>query len=370
MPRAAILTAPHTPLEIADVEVAPPAPGELKVRIAASGVCHSDLSVQNGTLPLAPPIVLGHEGAGIVEEIGDGVDGFAPGDRVVISWVPQCGECAMCSRAQGFLCDRAAATMGGTLLDGTTRVTRDGQPVFQFPSSGTFAEVAVVPAIAAVKIPDEVPLTSAALIGCAVLTGVGAAVNTASIRKGDAVAVIGCGGVGLNVVQGARIAGAERIVAVDTAALKLELARRFGATDVVNASSDDAVAAVTELTGGRCVDVAFEVIGLEATMQQALALTRRGGETVLVGVPRVDAMLSVPAALGLVLAAKTIKGCLYGSANVHRDIPMLVGLYRSGRLLLDELVSRTIPLDDVNGAFVAMEQGEVARSVIDFGVVS
>ncbi len=367
MSKAAVLTAHNQPLEIrTDIEVAPPKQNELKIKIAASGVCHSDLSAQNGTLPLMTPIVLGHEGAGTVVEVGPGVTKFKEGDHVVISWVPMCGECRMCKRNQGYLCDKAQATMAGGLLDGTTRLTSQGAPLFQFPASGTFSEYAIVPDIAAVKIPDDVSMTAASLIGCGVLTGVGAAVNTASIQKGDTVAVIGCGGVGLNVIQGAVIAGAERVIAIDMNDAKLGLAKQFGATDTINASGTDPVSEVMAATGQVGADVAFEVIGLSPTIQQAIGMTRRGGETVLVGVPRMDVMLTVPAGFGLVLSGKTIKGCLYGSSNVHTDVPKLVELYKKGTLKLDELISREIPLEQVNEAFEAMEKGEIARSVITY----
>lgn len=365
--KAAVLTGMGQPLEIrTDVEIAPPKANELKIKLAASGVCHSDLSAQNGTLPLMSPIVLGHEGAGTVVETGPGVTGFKEGDHVVISWVPMCGECRMCKRQQGYLCEKAQATMMGGLLDGTTRLTSQGAPLFQFPASGTFSEYAIVPDIAAVKIPNDVPMKSASLIGCGVLTGVGAAMNTASLQKGDTVAVIGCGGVGLNVIQGAKIAGAERIIAIDMNDTKLGLAKQFGATDTINASGTDPVSEVMGMTGQGGVDAAFEVIGLEPTIQQAFSMTRRGGETILVGVPRLDVMVSVPAGFGLILTGRTIKGCLYGSCNVHTDVPKLVDLYQKGELKLDELISRTIKLEEVNEAFAAMEKGEVARSVIEY----
>ena len=365
MSRAAVHVGLDQPLEIRDdLEVAPPQAGELKVRIAASGVCHSDLSVQNGTIPLAPPIVLGHEGAGVVEEVGDGVVGFAPGDHVVLTFVPECGECYFCRRDQGYMCEKSAAQAAGGMLDGTTRLSSGGQPVRQMAMCGTFGELTVVPAISAVKIDRDVAFPVAALLGCAVQTGVGAATNTAAIRRGDTVAVLGCGGVGLNVIQGARIAGAEQIIAVDSVASKLDLARQFGATDVVDASQLNPVARVQGLTGERGADVAFEVIGLAATIEQSMQMTRRGGETVLVGVPRLDVVLNVNPAFAFIYTARTVKGCWYGSANVHREVPRLLELYKSGELKLDELISREIALDQVNEAFAAMKAGEVARSVI------
>jgi len=365
MSKAAVHVGLDQPLEVRDdIEVAAPKAGELKVRIAASGVCHSDLSVQNGTIPLPPPIVLGHEGAGVIEEVGEGVTGFEVGDHVVLTFVPECGECFFCSRDQGFMCEKAAMLNMGGMLDGTKRLSSGGQDLSVMAGCGTFSEVTVVPSISAVKIDKDVPLKIAALLGCGVQTGVGAAMNTANIRKGDTVAVIGCGGVGLNVIQGARIAGAERIIAVDMVESKLQLAKEFGATDFVNAGEGNPVAAVQALTNGRGADVAFEVIGLGPTIEQAMQMTRGGGETVLVGVPRMDVMLNVNPAFSFIYTAKTVKGCWYGSSNVHREVPKLLELYKSGELKLDELISREITIDDVNGAFDAMKSGEVARSVI------
>ncbi|MEY2436851.1 MAG: hypothetical protein QOF97_1687 [Acidimicrobiaceae bacterium] len=365
MPKAAVCTGLNQPLEIRELELAPPKAGEVLVKMGASGVCHSDLSIQNGTLFGAYPIVLGHEGAGVIEEVGEGVDDLAVGDHVVISWVPQCGTCFFCKRGQAFLCEAGAnAMVTGGLLDGTTRFSSDGEPVMQMACSGTFAERAVIPAIGAVKIPDDVPLDIAALIGCGVLTGVGAALNTANIRQGDTVAVIGCGGVGLNVIQGACIAGAAEIIAVDMLASKLDLAREFGATTTVNAGESDPVGKVMGLTDGRGADVVFEVIGLKHTIDQTIMMTRRGGQAILVGVPSMEILLELPVFFGVVLMAKTVKGCWYGSSNVREDVPKLLEHYKRGELKLDELISRRISVGDVMDAFEAMEAGEVARSVI------
>jgi S-(hydroxymethyl)glutathione dehydrogenase / alcohol dehydrogenase len=367
MPRAAICNAIGSPIEVEDVDLLPPQAGEVQVRLGASGVCHSDLSVQNGTLLQALPAVLGHEGAGVIEAVGPGVDHLAPGDHVVISWVPQCGECYFCTRDQGELCEvGSGALMTGGLLDGTPRFQRDGQPLMQMACSGTFSEQTVIPAIGAVKIDPSIPLTSAAMIGCGVLTGFGAAVNTASIRKGDTVAVIGCGGVGLNTIQGAKHAGAERVIAVDMVDGKLQTAQKFGATDLVNPSDGDAVGQVMELTNQRGADVAFEVIGLEATIDQAFTMARRGGQAIIVGVPKMDVNFTANASLGFVFSEKQVRGCWYGSSNVHRDVPMLAQLYQDGKLMLDELVSKEITLDNVNEAFADMGSGEIARSVIAY----
>lgn len=367
--RAAVLAAVGRPLEVrSDVEVEDPHPGEVLVRLVASGVCHSDLSAREGVMMMPTPVVLGHEGAGVVEAVGDGVTKVVPGDHVLVSWVPQCGECYLCVRGEGHLCDRAVVTMAtGGLLDGTTRLRSGGARLHQMAATGTFAELAVVPESGTVPLPPDLDLTLAALLGCSVLTGVGAALNTARIRAGDSVAVIGCGGVGLNVVQGVRIAGAGAIVAVDTNPAKLRLAKGFGATETVDASAGDAVSGVMAVTGQRGADVVFEVVGAARTIDQAVTMTRRGGHTVLVGIPAMDVTLAVPAFLGLVLAGKTISGCWYGSSNVHADVPRLVGLYRSGELLLDDLVSRTIALDDVNDALDAMHAGgDAARAVVRY----
>jgi len=368
MVKAAVLVGVGQPLEIRDdIEVEAPRAGEVKLRMGASGVCHSDLSMQNGTMFGPAPIVLGHEGAGVIEEVGEGVTGLKPGDHVVVSWVPQCGECFYCTRGEGYLCERSGAALAsGGLLDGTPRMTSQGAPLFQMAAAGTFSEVSIIPAVGAVKIPDDVPMPVAALIGCGVLTGVGAAMNTADIKEGDTVAVVGCGGVGLNVIQGARIAGAAEIIAVDMLPTKLDMAKEFGATTIVNASDGDPVGKVLELTQQRGVDVAFEVIGLKQTIEQTIMMTRRGGEAILVGVPRMEIMLELPAFFGVVLMSKTIKGCWYGSSNVQQDVPRLLEYYQRGELKLDELISRRIKVDEVNDAFSAMEAGEVARSVIQY----
>ncbi len=367
MAKAAVLTGVDQPLEIRDdVEVAAPGPGEVRIRVGASGVCHSDLSVQNGTIPLPTPIVLGHEGAGVVTEVGEGVTDLAEGDHVVLSFVPQCGQCYQCKRGQGYLCEKSAMAAMGGMLDGSTRLTSQGAPLHQMAMCGTFSEELVTPAISCVKISDSVPLKLAALIGCGVLTGVGAALNTADIREGDTVAVIGCGGVGLNVIQGARIAGAGEIVAIDMNESALERAAKFGATVTVKADSGDAAAKVQEASGGRGADSVFEVIGLESTMNQAIDLARPGGEAILVGVPRMDVFLNLNAAFTFLYLNKTVKGCWYGSANVNTDVPKLLGLYEDGKLDLSGLISQEIEVEGINDAFEDMKAARVARSVINY----
>jgi len=368
--KAAVYTALDQPVEILDLELAAPKAGEVKVKIGASGVCHSDLSIVNGTLPLPPPMVLGHEGAGTVVEVGEGVTSVKEGDVVVTAWVGQCGRCYACLRGQPSLCEATHLTQAtGGLLDGTPRFSLEGKPVLQMSACGTFSEYTVVPDIACVKLPDDMPVDKAALLGCGVLTGVGASLNSAKVAPGDVVAVIGCGGVGLNAIQGAAIGGASKIIAVDMVQSKLEMAKTFGATHTVNASEGDPVQQVKELTGNgpmgpRGVDITLEVVGLSSTLQQALGMTRRGGLVVFVGAPRMDDFMTFSPFMELFANDHRIMGSFYGHSNIFRDVPKYVDLYRNGSLKLDELVSREIKLDQVNEAFDAIKAGEVARSVI------
>lgn len=366
MPRAAVLREIDTPLEIVDLEIEAPRAGEIEVAVAATGICHSDLSAQSGVMPLPCPVVLGHEGAGAVTRVGEGVEGVEPGDHVVLSWIASCGDCYWCRRGEIHLCAVGqAAADAGRQLDGTLRLRDGATEVHQMSALGTFAERVVVPARAAVTVPRQLPLELAALIGCGVLTGIGAATRTASIVEGDTVVVFGAGGVGLNTVQGAALAGAETIVAVDLAPEKLALAEQFGATHTVNAADADPVDAVRSLTEGRGADVAFEVIGLEDTIAQALRAIRRGGEAVLVGMPDRKALLTTKA-LGLVYGAKTVRGSWYGSSNPAEDVGRIVELHAEGRIALKPLVGRTLTLDQVNVGLADLEAGSVARSVIRF----
>lgn len=368
MPNAAVCTAVNAPIEVCELVLAEPRDGEVKVSLGASGICASDVSVQKGTLPSPLPIVLGHEGAGVVTGVGAGVETLALGDHVVVAAMPQCGACDRCARNQPHLCERGDPVFRtGGLLDGSSRFsTRGGDDVRQMVATGTFSEEVVVPAISAVKIPGDVPFAPVSLIGCGVLTGAGAALNTAAIRDGDTVVVLGCGSVGLSAVQGARMAGAAQIVAVDLVPAKLELARRVGATLAVHGGEENVVDVVRELTGGRGADVAIEAIGVQATIDQAIRLTAKGGEVVFVGAADADARLDVPPFRALVGPAKTFKGCLFGSADVHRDVPRLVESYRKGVLLLDELVTQTFTIDEINEGFAALGAGEVVSAVVEF----
>jgi len=348
------------PLRVESLKLKAPRADEIVVKLVASGVCHSDLSVTQMKLPIPPPVVLGHEGAGIVEEVGKEVRDLKPGDHVVLAWVANCGKCHYCVAGTGHLCEQAILSA----MQGQEAVFElDGVDVSRMAGVGSFADHTIVRATSAVKVRDDAPLDRCCLVGCGVMTGVGAAVNTAKIRPGETVAVFGCGGVGLNVIQGAALSGASRIIAVDLAPKKLELAKEFGATDTVNASEGDPSEQIRSLTGGLGVDYAFEVIGVPAVIMQAFMSLKRGGKAVIVGVVGMGQMVEIPGIM-LALEEKSLIGSLYGSANLRRDMPALIDLYMNKKLKLDELVSRRIKLEDVNDAFIAMEKGEVARSVI------
>jgi Zn-dependent alcohol dehydrogenase len=363
---AAVLPAVGEPVEIRTIDLAPPGPGELRVAIAASGVCHSDRSAQTGVIPVPTPTVLGHEGAGVVEEVGPQVTGFSPGDHVVLSFTPRCRRCFYCRRGQPHLCEVGMLRWKGGLADGTPRFSSKGEPVHQLSMCSTFAERTVVPAVSALVIEDDVPLHLAALLGCGVMTGVGAALNTARIAPGDRVAVIGCGGVGLNAVQGARIAGASRIIAVEPVAAKRELAASFGATDTVDPADGDAVEQVKAITGGHGADVVLEAAGRPDTVLASFDMASRGGHVVLVGVPAIDDRL--PRVLDRIYrTGRSVTMSAYGSTDFDRDVPRLLDLWRSGRLLLEELVSQEIDLHDVQEAMADLDSATTAvRRVIRF----
>jgi S-(hydroxymethyl)glutathione dehydrogenase/alcohol dehydrogenase len=345
--------------------VARPRRGEALVRIAACGVCHSDLSAVNGTIQMQLPLVLGHEAAGVVAEVGEGVTDLAPGDHVISSFVNMCGKCRWCTTGKPHLCDMAAKTLY-TLPDGTTPV-RDaaGQPVYVFSACGVMAEYATLSVDNLVKIEKDVPLERAALVSCGVMTGVGAVFNTAKVEPGAAVMVIGTGGVGLNVIQGAAIAGAHPIVAVDVADAKLDLARRFGATHAINAAKEEnVVRAAKKLTGGG-PDYCFECIGLGKTVEQAFRSLRKGGKAVVVGVTRGEETVPVRP-VALTFEEKTLTGSYFGSSRPREDFPRLLALYRAGRLKLDELITRRYRIDEAPQAFADLEAGRNARGVIVF----
>jgi S-(hydroxymethyl)glutathione dehydrogenase/alcohol dehydrogenase len=354
--KAALCLEQDQPLSVEDVTPLDPGPGDVIVRITASGVCHSDLSVINGTLP-AGRVVLGHEGTGVIEKVGDDVVGLAVGDRVIGSFIPACGVCWYCLHDQSNLCAHTYDVMF------VPRVRRaDGEEMVTMTGLGTFAEMMTVKQMSVVKVETDLPDDQLALIGCGVTTGVGAALNTAEVQPGSIVAVIGCGGVGQAVIQGARIAGAARIIAIDPVALKREAALLNGATHVVDPTDADPIEAVRALSGGRGADYAFEVIGTAGTVRQAVDSTRPGGTAVMVGVPKLGTDVSIPAMT--VLEEKKVLGCVYGGAQVRRDFPRLISLIEHGKLDVGSMVTKTMHLHEVNDAISAMQNGEVIRSVL------
>jgi Zn-dependent alcohol dehydrogenase len=359
--RAAVLERYGQPLVLADdVDIEPPHPGEVQVRVHHCGVCHSDLSVVDGALPAPVPTVLGHEAAGVVEAIGEGVTMLAPGDRVVLTPCPPCGQCYYCQRGEFSICVNSLGLMTSTLPDGGTRLSRGGSQLFRGLAIGAFGELATVQETAAIKVPDGVPLDVVCVIGCAVQTGVGAVINTAEVEPGATVLVTGLGGVGLSIVQGAVVAGASRIFVSDPVAERREAAVAFGATDAVDPSSTDVVGVVKELTDGIGADYAFEAAGRSALIDVGLQATRSGGTTVIVGVPPLGESLTLSPIAMFQTLEKKLLGSLLGSVNARRDIPLLIALWQAGRLDLDGLVTDRRPLDEVNDA---MEDVRAARGI-------
>lgn len=362
--RAAVLYEYGAPLVIEEVDLGEPGPSEVLVKIAASGVCRSDLHVMKGEWRPPLPIVLGHEAAGTIEAVGSQVTSVKPGDPIILSFAPHCGYCRFCSAGSPHLCATMRAELPGMLPGGTTRLTKNGTAVHHFARTASFAEYAVIHQSAAIPVSSAVPLELAALVGCAVTTGVGAVINTARVTAGSHVAVIGCGGVGLNIVQGARLAGAARIIAVDLVEEKLALARHFGATDTINAREEDPVGAIRRLTHGGA-DYAFEALGSGPTIQAAYNAIRAGGVAVIVGMAPTGEEAHVDA-YALAYQEKTLKGCFYGSARGSIDMPRLLALAEAGRLDLDHLVTRRYTLDEINEAYAALESGEPGRGLIVF----
>ena len=360
--KAAVFRANNTPLVIEDVRIDEPGPGEVLLKTAASGICHSDLTVIEGGLPVPPPCILGHEPAGVVEAVGAGVTDFAPGDHVIGCLTSWCGVCKFCTQGRPYLClTQYAGRPGGA---GPRLRAANGDPIAQFANLSSFAEQMLCPERSLVKIRNDMPLDRACLIGCGVTTGLGAALNTVHIPAGASVVVIGCGGVGLSGVQGARIVGAGKIIAVDAQAWKFDLAQKLGATHCIDATAGDPVAAVQALTGGGA-DFVFECIGLVPTVQQAIAMTGRGGTAVLVGVVPIQQLVSFSAA-DVTLQEKKITGSYMGSNRFRFDMPKYIDFYLDGRLRLDEMISSRVPLAEVNGAFDRMRKGEAARQVVVF----
>ncbi len=363
--KAAVVRATNQ-LTIEQVNLDPPKPYEVLVRMQAAGICHSDLHTYRGELRAQPPLVLGHEGAGIVEVVGGEVSNVKPGDRILVNWLPSCNHCVPCLRGQNNLCTRLPATTLQALLpDGTTRLsTTDGITLKHYLSASTMAEYAVVDQASVIKLPDDVPFDVASIIGCAVLTGTGAVLNTAQVTPGSSVAVIGCGGVGLSAIMGARLAGCYPIIAVDVMESKFAFAKELGATHTINGRETDAVAALRELTGGG-PDYVFDSVGAAATINQALNGVRPGGTAVIMGMHSMKENVPISPAM-LIAMNKRLLGSFAGSARPHLDLPHFIELYRSGRLPVDKLVSQRYALEELTQAFADMEAGKVARGVILF----
>ena len=361
--KAAILVEVNEPLRIEEVELDPPKAHEVRVRIAAAGVCRSDLHFIRGEAIIAKPAVLGHEGSAIVEEVGEGVTRVAPGDHVILSFVPFCGRCKSCLTGHANLCDTHLAT-GPSMFDGTRRLHWNGKDLAHMGKVACFAEQAVVPETGCMKIDPEFPMPQAALIGCSVTTGVGSVLFSANVEPGSTVAVIGCGGVGLNVLQGARLAGASRVIAVDINDAALEFATRFGATDTLNPNDGDALKAIRDMTGGG-VDYAFEAFGSSETASLAFDAARKGGTAVIVGLAPVGDFASIDP-VALVRYEKTLKGAYYGSSRPALDFYRMVDFYKSGKIDVDGLITRSYSLDQINEAYEELDRGVVGRGVITF----
>jgi S-(hydroxymethyl)glutathione dehydrogenase/alcohol dehydrogenase len=362
---AAVLYEVDKPLVIERVDLAALQPGDVLVKIGASGLCHTDLEVMRGSLRLPLPIVLGHEGAGVVEAIGPGVARVAPGDHVVCSWAPNCGHCFYCDQDQPILCETvAAAVAGGNLTDGRSRLTVAGRRVHHFSVVSSHAEYCVVPEAGAVPVPRDLGFDRACLIGCGVTTGIAAAIRCARVQPGSAVVAVGCGAVGLNVLQGARLAGARTIIGVDANPRHLALASRFGATHTLDARHDDVAFAVRALTGGRGADYAFESAGNEAALRTTLEAARPGSTVVILGKTGVNEQVSLR--FGSLMGEKRIVRASYGGARPRVDFPRVAQAYLEGKILLDELITHRLRLADINDGFEGMGRGEVTRAVVLF----
>ena len=363
--KAAVLTTLNAPLQILDVQQEGPKHGEVRVKVKATGVCMSDWHLMIGDWPTKMPIVLGHEAAGIIEEVGPGVAKIKRGDHVIFSFRPHCGHCAYCSKGRSVLCVGHNDTPATGLYDGTTRLKFNGESVNQMSRIGTFGEYVVCSEENVVAIRKDMPWAQAALVGCSVATGVGAVIRHAKVTAGASVVVIGCGGVGLNIVQGARLAGARRIIAVDLLDNKLALAKHFGATDSINAKTENVAKRVKEMTSGLGADYAFDAIGSQITATQVVDAIAPGGHAVLVGIPAMTVTAPISPFM-MVFQEKQLTGSFYGSVQPNLDFPLLCDLYMDKKLNLDDLISRTYKLDDINEGFAQLKTGSVARGVVMF----
>lgn len=361
--RAAVLEAIDEPLVVGDVELEDPGPGEVRIRIEASGVCHSDWNAATGASATPLPAVLGHEGSGTVEEIGAGVTAVAPGDQVVLSWLPSCGTCRSCVSGRPSLCEAATKQMGdGSLPGGRFRLSARGDRIYHYSYLSTFARHAVVHERSCVRVPQGTDPEVAALVGCAVMTGIGAVLNRAKVEPGSTVAIFGAGGVGLSAVMGARLAGAERIIAVETVTKKRDLALDLGATLALDGRDPGLAETLLDLTEGG-VDYAFEAVGLPQLLELAFSVTRPGGMIVAIGVPPDGSTVSLPGPQ-LVRSERVVTGTFYGSSRPSIDMAMILRLYADGRLPLDKLIGHRYPLEAVNEAFSDMLAGDTGRGVL------
>lgn len=361
--RAAVLKAYDAPLTIEEVTLDSPKEHEVRIKVEASGVCHSDLHCVQGRFPIyRPPLIPGHEAAGTVIDCGPGVTRVGEGDRVIVCWVSYCGKCKNCLRGEPMHCTGMDSRAGGSMQDGTSRLNWKGEPLAHGFDSATFAEEAVLHENSLIKIADDVPFEVAALFGCAVTTGLGAVFNSAEVQSGDSVAVIGCGGVGLNVIQGAKVAGASPIIAVDVIDSKLEAAKSFGATHVVNSGGKGAFGKVREIVD-EGVDYAFEAIGRFSTQSDALRMIRKGGMAVLVGITPLFETLQISSGL-LTLLGQRVTGTFMGGMVPDRDLPKYIELWREGKIQVGELIEKRGGLEDVNSALAAIEGGQELRTVL------
>jgi S-(hydroxymethyl)glutathione dehydrogenase / alcohol dehydrogenase len=363
--RAALLETGGRPLTVVDdVTVASPAPGHVHVRVAHCGLCHSDLTIMENEGTALVPVILGHEAAGVVEAVGAGVRAVAEGDHVLLAPLAPCGRCYWCVRGEVSICAEAMASLGGTFPDGTTPLTRGDAVVYRGLGVGGFGEIAVATESGVVKIDPDIPLAVAAVVGCALQTGVGAVLNTAKVVEGATVLVMGLGGIGISVVQGARLAGASRIIVSDPVEGRREAAADFGATDALDPNRDDVVAAAYELTGGIGVDYAFDAAGHASLLDAGLKATRRGGTVVGVGAPAADQVLTIAPAVLHVVQEKKLLGCIFGSSNAHREVPRLLSLWQRGALDLESMISNRRPLAEINDGFADMKAGKGIRTVL------
>ena len=362
--KAAVLYEANRPMDIEELDQDEPGPGEVRIKIGAAGICASDHHIMVGSAPFPMPIVLGHEGAGTVEEVGPGVTRVKPGERCVLSFISPCGYCTPCNTGQPQMCD-THREVNSLMFDGTARLHKGGADIYQMQKVGVFGEYAIVPEAACSPMPDAVPMEVAALIGCSVTTGVGGVINQPGIQTGGTVAVFGTGGVGLNALQGARLLNSRQVIAVDIYDHKLEFSYKFGATDVVNAKAENAVEKIMELTDGRGVDYAFDTFGSQVTTTQAIQSVRKGGSAVIIGLAPAGETAPIDL-VDLVRLQKSLVGSYYGSASPHESFTKLINFYLQGKIDIDSLITRRYELEQINEAFDALARGEDGRGVLVF----